>query len=132
MEEFTLMMYVAIGFSALVMMVITLALIALGNLIDITPDGRERRGELIRDEDIKNSLLAPKNISRVFAVVLIILFLIGSLIVVVSNGSKVIVIIGGVTMFSALLFSATIVIFELMIYHTMQKNLKELKGSVVA
>lgn len=132
MEEFNMLVYVTIGFTSIIMIVLALALISLGNLIESTPDGRERRGELIRNDTDKNSLLAPKNISRVFAVVLIILFLIGSLIVVASNGSKVIVIIGGVTIFSALLFSATIVIFELMIYQTMQKNLKELKGSVVA
>jgi hypothetical protein len=132
MEDFTLLVYVAIGFTSLIMVVIALALISLGNLIENTPDGRERRGELVRDDSVKNSLLAPKNISRVFAISFIILFLVGCLIVILSNGSKVIMIIGGVTMFSAFLFSTTIVVFELMIYQTMQKNLKELKGSVVA
>jgi hypothetical protein len=70
--------------------------------------------------------------SKIFAFAFSILFVIGSVIFILASGSKVIMIIGGVSMFSALLFSATIVALELIMYRTMQANLKNLKGSVVA
>ena len=132
MEEFTVLVYVAIGFVSLIMVVLSLALISLGNLIENTPDGRERRGELVRNEVDKNSFLAPKNISKIYALAFSLLFIVGCVIFLLASGSKVIMIIGGVIIFSALLFSMTIVLFELLIYRTMQKNLKELKGSAVA
>ena len=131
MEDITLLVYAALGFATLIMAVLAVALMMLGKLIDATPDGLERRGELIRDEISKNSFLAPKNISKVYALAFSILFIIGCVIFLLAGGSKVIMIIGGVIVFSALLFSTTVALIELLIYQTMQKNLKELKGSAV-
>lgn len=132
MEEFTILVLVAIAFASVIMLVLALAMILFGNLIEATPDGLERRGERIRDENSVKSLSSPKNMSRIFALAFSILFVIGSVILILASGSKVVMIIGGVAMFSALLFSATIVALELIMYRTMQANLKDLKGSVVA
>jgi 1,4-dihydroxy-2-naphthoate octaprenyltransferase len=132
MEEFTILVLAAIAFASIIMLVLAFAMILFGRLIEDTPDGLERRGERIRDEKSVKSLSSPKNMSRVFALAFSILFVIGSVILILASGSKVVMIIGGVSMFSALLFSATIVALELIMYRTMQSNLKDLKGSVVA
>jgi len=131
MEEFTILVLAAIGFVSLIMLVLALAMMSFGSLIEVTPDGLERRGERIRDENSVKSFSSPKNMSRIFAFAFSVLFVIGSVILILASGSKVIMIVGGVTVFSALLFSATIVALELMIYRTMQANLKNLKNSMV-
>jgi 1,4-dihydroxy-2-naphthoate octaprenyltransferase len=132
MDEFTILVLAAIAFASIIMLVLAFAMILFGRLIEDTPDGLERRGERIRDEKSVKSLSSPKNMSRIFALAFSILFVIGSVILILASGSKVVMIIGGVSMFSALLFSATIVALELIMYRTMQANLKDLKGSVVA
>ena len=130
MEEFTILVFVAVGFVSLIMLALASAMMLFGNLIEVTPDGLERRGERIRDEKFTKALTSPKIMSRIYALAFSVLFIIGCVILLLASGSKVIIIVGGVVMFSALLFSATIVALELMIYRTMQANLKNLKNSL--
>ena len=96
-----------------------------GDLISKTPDMLERHGERKELSD------APKRHADVFAVGLCVLYFVGVLIVIMAETTQLLI-IGGVIIFSALLFSGTILGYSIMIYNLMKKNQRELKDSVVA
>jgi hypothetical protein len=123
MEDFNILLIFAIVLASIIMIILSIFIVLFGKLIEDTPDGREIKG-IIRDEKSINAITAPKNIVKVYAGILIIVFVIGEIILLLSGESKVLMIIGGVIMFAALLFSATVVIFEMMIYNTMKNQMK--------
>jgi hypothetical protein len=128
MGEFDVIYLLAVVIATIIMFVLSIISLSLGKLIENTPDGRELRGECVKDG---KGLSSPRSASRLFVLGLSIVFVIGIVILLLSNASKIIMIIGGVTMFAALLFSATIVIFELIIYNTMRSQMKSVKMVVV-
>jgi len=121
MEEFDVLYFGAIAVATVIIVILDIASLSLGKLIDDTPDGRELRGENVKRD---GSMSSPRLASRIFTLVLSTLFIIGVMVLVLANGSKVMMIAGGVLMFAVLLFAATIVVFELMIYNTMRERIK--------
>jgi hypothetical protein len=132
MEDFTVILYVAIVFASGIMALLALGIMALGKLIEKTPDIQELKKEKVRDEEARRSIYAPEQSSKLIAIGFSCVFIIGVLIVVSFGGSKIILILGGVTMFAGLLFGVVTSMIELVIYRTMQKNvIKFNAGEVV-
>jgi hypothetical protein len=120
----------SIGFSAVIMVTLSMAIMVFGKLIAKTPDGEERRGEKVRSDSDKKVWHSPENMPKVFVMSFGTLYIIGSL--VLFFAPQRIAILGGAAIIAALLFSATITALEIITYNLMQKNLVELKGSIVA
>lgn len=129
-DDKTIFIIFSIGFSAVIMLILSMAILTFGKLIAKTPDGQERRGEKIRDEQSKQTWHSPENMPKVFVISFVTLYIIG--IATLLFAPQRIAIIGGATVIAALLFSATIAALEVLTYNLMRKNLVELKGSIVA
>jgi hypothetical protein len=115
----------AVIVTGVLMLVIGKGIITFGELISKTPDMMERHGDRTEPTDM------PKRQAVVFVIGFSLLFLIGCFIIIVFDGMPA-MIIGSVTIFTALLFSGTIMFYSMQIYSLMRKNLVELKDSVVA
>jgi hypothetical protein len=105
--------------------ILSVGIVELGGLIARTPDMMDRQGK--RTE----STNAPYKHAQYFATAFIILYLIGAATLILSTTNYQLV-LGGACIFSALLFSGTIMLFEMKIYELMKKNERELQGSIVA
>jgi hypothetical protein len=120
----------SIGFSAVIMVILSMAIITFGKLIAKTPDGEERRGEKVRDESAKTVWHSPERMPKIFVMSFWTIYIIGSLVLLLSTPR--VAILGGAAVISALIFSATIAALEIISYNLMCKNVIELKGSIVA
>jgi hypothetical protein len=120
----------AIGCATVIMAILSVMMILFGMLIAKTPDGQERRGEKVRDETAKKSLSSPENMPKILVAILFSSHIIGSGLVIWGNSRMVL--IGVALIVAAVVFSATIVALEVVTYNLMQKNLVDLKGSIVA
>jgi hypothetical protein len=125
MEDFMIIIYVAIVVASIIMVALALGIVELGRLIDNTPDIQELKKEKVRTDEDKQSLYSPQKSSRLLAIAFSIVFVLGVFVVLVGGVSKIILILGGVTMFAGLLFGAGAAMIEMMIYRTMQKNMNK-------
>jgi hypothetical protein len=131
MEDFVIILYVAIVVASIIMGALALGLIELGKLIEKIPDIQELKKEKVRTDEDKQSLYSPKNSSKLLAIAFSFVFLIGVVIVLLGGGSKVILILGGVTMFAGLLFGTGASMIGIVIYRTMQKNINKFNAGEV-
>ena len=127
-----ILIYAGICISGVILLILCAGMVTLGKIIANTPDGRELRGERIRDELSKNTWSSPENLPKVLAYAFGTLFVTGSVILVVSNENIIMLIIGGVTVFSAIFFASGTAFFEMLMYNQMVANLKEHKEYVKA
>jgi hypothetical protein len=125
MEDFMIIIYVAMIVATLIMVALVLGIIGMGRLIEKTPDIQELKKEKVRKDEDKQSLSAPEKASKILSLAFSVVFLLGIFTVLLGGGSKVILILGGVTMIAGLLFAVGTSMFELMIYRTMQKNMNK-------
>jgi|WetSurMetagenome_2_1015567.scaffolds.fasta_scaffold238774_2 hypothetical protein len=125
MEDFMIILYVAIVVASIIMGALALGLIELGKLIDKTPDIQELKKERVRTDEDKQSLYSPKKSSRLLAIAFSFVFIVGVIIVLLASGSKILLILGGVTMFAGLLFGTGASMIGMVIYRTMQKNMNK-------
>jgi len=121
-----------IGILVILMEILCAGMVMFGKLIAETPDGKEMRGERIRSEESKKLWSSPENMPKLFAVGFNLVFIIGCMVLFLSNGSIVMMIFGGVIVFSALFFAVGIVMHEMMMYNQMVVNLKDQKAYVKA
>ena len=112
-------------FTGILTLVMSLGIITFGNLISRTPDMLERHGDRKEPTDI------PARHARAFATAFMTIYIVGA-IVMLLGWTTAMMVIGGVTMFAALLFAATIMLYSMQIYKLMKKNEVEFKGSMVA
>ena len=114
-----------IGISGIILAILSLMLVGIGKQIAKTPDIEELRGTKVRTESDKSSFHSPEKMPKVFVMGFSLIYIFGSGVVLLSNDSVAMTVIGGVSVFAAVLFAATIVFFELSIYQRMQKNVNE-------
>ena len=125
MEDFMVIIYVAMIVATIIMVALVLGIMGMGRLIEKTPDIQELKKEKVRTDEDKQSLYAPEKSSKLLALAFSIVFLLGIFIVLLGEGSRVVLILGVVTMIAGLLFAVGTSMFELMIYRTMQKNVNK-------
>jgi hypothetical protein len=121
----TLLTILAVIFTGVLFVIICKGILTFGELISKTPDMIERHGNRTVPSD------APKEHAELFVIGFFAVFSIGIAVVFVATNMQE-AIIGGVIIFSALLFSCTILFYSMQIYSLMRKNMVELKDSVVA
>jgi hypothetical protein len=115
----------AVIVTGILMLVIGMGIITFGELISKTPDMMERHGDRKQPTDI------PARHARAFTTAFSTIYGVG-IGVLLSGWTVQVEVIGGVIIFSSLLFSGTIMFYSMQIYSLMRKNLVELKNSVVA
>jgi hypothetical protein len=121
----TLLTILAVIFTGVLMLVMSMGIITFGELISKTPDMLERHGYRKELTDI------PARHARAFVTAFMAIWAIGVVLFLLGRTVQVEV-VGGVTIFASLLFSGTIMFLSMQIYSLMRKNLVELKDSVVA
>ena len=131
MEIFMIIIYIAILVATIIMAMLAIGMIELGKLIDKTPDIQELKKERIRTDEDKQSLSSPRKSSKLLAIAFSIVFLIGLFIVLLGGESKIMLILGGATMFAGLLFGTGASMIGVVIYRTMQKNVSKFNAGEV-
>ena len=111
--------------SCVLVLVMGAAIMKFGDLISHTPDMMERHGDRKQPTDI------PSRHARAFATAFTAIYFVGMVLMVLGQTVQI-EIIGGVMIFSSLLFAGTVVFYSMQTYSLMRKNLVELKDSVVA
>jgi hypothetical protein len=115
----------AVIVSGILFAIMCKGILIFGELISKTPDMIERHGYRTTPSD------APKEHAELFVIGFFTVFSIGIAVVFIATNMQE-AIIGGVMIFSALLFAGTILFYSMQIYSLMRKNMVELKDSVVA
>lgn len=103
----------------------SVGIIEFGTLIARTEDMLDRHGKR------KEHTNKPAEHAVLFAEAFILTYIIGAAVLFLAHTNYWIV-IGSVIIFSALLFSTTILLWEMKMYELMKINEQELKGSLVA
>ena len=111
-------------FCGLLFLIFSQGILTFGNLISKTPDMLDRHGDRKTETD------APIRHARYFVVGLSFIFMMGVIFMAFSTIRMEI--IGGVIIFSSLLFAGTVMFFSMRIYNLMKRNAVEYKDSIVA
>lgn len=122
---------ISIIFSMILMVVLSIEIIAFGNLIAKTPDREELRGEKKRTDNDKLKWYSPERMPKNFVISFWAIQILGCIVTFGAGDNTNIAIIGGCLLFTALLFSATIGALEILMYRMMQINITEFSGSAI-
>lgn len=116
-----------VSMSAMITIILCVGMITIGKEIGKIPDGQELRGERVRNETDKKRWSSPEEMPKLFALGTLLIFMTGCMILSASDNSVVLRVIGGTTIFSAILFASGILAHELVIYNQMIANMTDKK-----